>query len=236
MTELVVTDVTSGYHYPIPAITDVSLSVRSKQIVTLVGANGAGKTTTLSVISGLMRAWQGSIAIDGVRVDHQKAPSIVQAGVAQVPEGRRILPGLTVGENLAMGGYTLGKRQAKERLVRVLDLFPALVKRLNQLGGTLSGGEQQMLAIGRSLMSAPKILLLDEPSMGLAPQMVERIFAHIVSLRESGLGILLVEQNASLALETSDYAYVMDGGRIVLEGPSMECAANPLVERSYLGV
>jgi len=236
MTQLQISSLTVGYHYPSAAVQDLSLNVESGQIVAFIGPNGAGKSTSLNAISGLLRPWSGTIALDGQILTGRRPAAILKAGVAQVPEGRRILPGLTVAENLAMGAYIVGKQRARVALARVLDLFPDLAKRLTRIGGTLSGGEQQMLAIGRALMSDPKILALDEPSMGLAPQIVERIFEHIVALRGEGLGILLVEQNANIALETSDYAYVIERGRIILEGPSSQCAADPQVQRSYLGV
>ncbi|MEA2622483.1 MAG: branched-chain amino acid transport system ATP-binding protein [Chloroflexota bacterium] len=236
MTELRVQELTTGYHAPLEALTGVNLTVRSGQIVALVGPNGAGKTTLLSAISGLLRTWKGSIAIDGREISNRAPSAIVKAGIAQVPEGRGMLPGLTIAENLAMGAYTVDRATTKRSLERVYALFPLLVERAGQAAGTLSGGEQQMLAVGRALMSEPTVLLLDEPSMGLAPLFVERLFDHLTRLREDGLGILLVEQNAQLAFEVSEHAYVLERGRIVLDGPSAECAVDPRVVASYLGV
>jgi branched-chain amino acid transport system ATP-binding protein len=236
MSELIVSGLTTGYHYPVPALVDVNLKVRSAQVVALVGPNGAGKSTTLGAISGLLRPWSGQITLDGQRIDGKSTFAIVKGGIAQVPEGRGILPGLTVAENLAMGGYTMDRTRFKNAMRRAYELFPRLAELSKRSGGTLSGGEQQMLAIARALMSEPRILLLDEPSMGLAPLLVERIFEHVESLREGGLGILLVEQNVQLAFQVSDYAYILERGHIVLEGPSPVCAADLRVQQSYLGV
>ncbi len=236
MSELELSHLSTGYHHPEEVLHDISLIVRSGQISALIGANGAGKTTTLGAISGLLRPWSGAVKLDGAVISGRPPASVVRAGISHVPEGRGILPGLTVTENLAMGAYVVTKQRARLSMARVHDLFPTLAQRAKQLGGTLSGGEQQMLAIARALMSEPRILLLDEPSMGLAPQFVERIFEHIDVLRLEGLGILLVEQNAKLAFETADYAYVIERGAIALEGPPNVCAADARVQQAYLGV
>jgi branched-chain amino acid transport system ATP-binding protein len=236
MATLRLTDVTAGYHAHQPVIERISLSVESGTIVAMMGANGAGKSTTLATISGLIRASEGRIELDGRRIDSAIPAQILGAGVAHVPEGRRILPGLTVQENLMMGAYTINDRRVEAQLQStVLELFPALASRLKQFGGTLSGGEQEMLAIGRALMSRPKILLLDEPSMGLAPIVIDRIFQHLLALRDEGLGILLVEQNATMALRVSSMAYVLERGRIVASGTPEIISANEDIRRSYLG-
>jgi branched-chain amino acid transport system ATP-binding protein len=234
--ELRLEEVTTGYHRPLPAITGISMSVRSGEIVAVIGANGAGKTTTLNVISALRRPWSGSIWLDGARIDRWPPDKVLRTGVAQVPEGRRIFPDLTVAENLMLGGYVRHRRAARQALDRVLGLFPVLEGMLARHGGTLSGGEQQMLSIGRALMSDPKLLLLDEPSMGLAPRVVDRIFDYIVSLKAQGIGILIVEQNAARVLEISRFAYVLEDGHVSYDGTSEDCADNPIVRQSYLGV
>lgn len=228
-------NVTSGY-LSAPAITDISLYVSEAEIVTLLGANGAGKTTTLKTISGILRPWRGSITLDGSNIAGSSPFRIVRSGVAHVPEGRRILPELTVGENLAMGAYTINdKSRLRELKTEVLDLFPSLKKLLSQKGGSLSGGEQQMLAVARALMIRPKYLLLDEPSMGLAPVIVEKIFELLPRLREQGLGILLVEQNAAVALDVADRGYVIERGKIVDQGPSKRLSSTPGLQAAYLG-
>lgn len=236
MAVLTLTDVTTGYHSPQPAIDKISLSVESGRIVALMGPNGAGKTTTLAAISGLLKLWSGEITLDGRRIDRSSPAHTVQAGLAQVPEGRRILPGLTVEENLAMGGYTVPSRKRMAELQeKMLNLFPALRPKLKSPGGLLSGGEQEMLAIARALMSEPKILLLDEPSMGLAPLVVQRIFEYLVSLKESGLGILLVEQNATMAMSIASHAYILDRGRVVAAGEPQALARDEGIRRAYMG-
>jgi branched-chain amino acid transport system ATP-binding protein len=226
------------FYGAIQAVKGVSLEVRERELVTVVGANGAGKTTTLRTISGLFRPRTGRIAYGGRDLTTLPAHEIVALGIAQAPEGRQIFGSLSVRENLLLGAT---RREGRDRhaidadLDRVFGLFPVLKERINQAGGTLSGGEQQMLAIGRALMAKPKLLLLDEPSLGLAPLMVGRIFEVIARLKAEGTTILLVEQNARKALQVADRAYVMETGVITLTGPAAELAANPEVERAYLG-
>ncbi|MGC8837584.1 MAG: ABC transporter ATP-binding protein [Anaerolineae bacterium] len=215
----------------------ISLEVSEGEIVTLIGANGAGKTTTLRTISGLIHPAQGRIEFMGQRIDHLPAPKIVRLGISHVPEGRRVFPNMTVSENLDMGGFVLGNDRARlqENRERVYALFPLLAERRNQLAGTLSGGEQQMLAIGRGLMSSPKVFLLDEPSLGLAPKLVELIFEVIQDINKQGTTILLVEQNAAMALRIAHRAYVLETGRIALQGSAEELMGNEHVRRAYLG-
>lgn len=214
----------------------VSLEVREKEIVALIGSNGAGKTTTISAISGLVRPKTGQIIFSGQKINNMAPHKIVEAGIAQVPEGRRIFPTLTVFENLEMGAFSeKSKAETQKTLEFVLELFPVLTQRRGQRGGTLSGGEQQMLAIGRSLMAHPRILLLDEPSLGLAPLIVDEIYKTIKILNESGVTILLVEQNVFQALEISHRAYVYENGRVFLQGPSQELLQNPDIKRAYIG-
>ena len=224
------------FYGAIHALQGISFHVEKGEIVTLIGANGAGKSTTLNTISGLVRARGGGIQFKGQEITKVPAHDIVSMGVVQVPEGRQIFAPLTVSENLDMGAYTRddakGIKQARER---VYQSFPRLKERLNQYGGTLSGGEQQMLAMGRGLMSEPELLLLDEPSMGLAPFLVDEIFAIIEEINSQGTSILLVEQNAQMALSIADRAYVLETGRFVLEGSAAEVAANPEVKEAYLG-
>ena len=221
----------------IQALFGLSLNVEEGEIVTLIGSNGAGKTTTLRTISGLLATRGGSTHFQGERLNGLRPEVIVGRGIAHAPEGRRIFTGLTVRENLDMGAY-LVKDQAKkkERLDRVFALFPRLLERVNQSGGTLSGGEQQMLAIGRALMSRPKLLLLDEPSLGIAPILVQEIFREIEAIRrEDGTTILLVEQNAHMALKLADRGYVIETGRIVHEDKADALLDNPKVREAYLG-
>ena len=214
----------------------VSLRVPEGGVVCLIGANGAGKTTIMRAISGLVRARAGSIRFGGVAISGRAAHRIAAAGLRQVPEGRQCFAELTVAENLAIGAYLVPQRaEILRRQEAVLARFPRLRERLGQYAGSLSGGEQQMLAIGRALMGAPTLLLLDEPSMGLAPLFVEEIFSIIAALKAEGTTILLVEQNASAALDVSDHAYVLETGRIVLEGPAAVVAADPAVAAAYLG-
>ena len=221
----------------IRALQGVSLTVAPGELVALIGSNGAGKTTTLRTISGLLRPSEGSIAFDGADITRAPADRIVSLGISHCPEGRRIFGSLTVRENLRLGAVSQGDRKAAaEDLEMVLGLFPLLGERMGQAGGTLSGGEQQMLAIGRALMSRPRLLLLDEPSLGLAPLMVERIFETIAELKAQGRTILLVEQNVHHALDVADRAYVLETGRITLDGPVEVLRRNPKVEQSYLGV
>jgi len=221
----------------IKALHGVSLKVPKGSIVTLIGANGAGKSTTLRALSGLVKSTAGSIQYDGQEVSKLPAHQIVGRGLCHVPEGRMIFANLTVHENLKMGAYLQHDRKwIAEQTEYVFGLFPRLKERENQSAGTLSGGEQQMLAIGRALLSKPKFLMLDEPSLGIAPLLVKTIFERIVEInREQGLTILLVEQNANLALDISSYAYVLETGKILIEGPSAQVKADPQVQAAYLG-
>ena len=228
------------YYGMIHALRAASLHVKPKEIVALIGANGAGKTTMLSAVSGVVRAASGEVSLDGKEITRLRADRIVREGIAHVPEGRHVFKPLTVEDNLLLGAYhryTLRRREAlRVEIEGVFSLFPALADRRKQLAGTLSGGEQQMLAIGRALLSSPKVLLLDEPSMGLAPRIVREIFGHIAMLRrEREMTILLVEQNARGALAIADRGYVLETGRVVLQGSSEELLANREVQRAYLG-
>ena len=218
------------------AVKGIDLEVRPGQVVSLVGANGAGKTTVMRALSGLLRPRSGRIEFDGADIAGRRAHRIAAAGLRQVPEGRQVFADLTVADNLRLGAYTLsGRAEAARRQEGVLARFPRLRERLGQLAGSMSGGEQQMLAFGRALMGAPRLLLMDEPSMGLAPLFVEEIFNAIAELRHEGVTVLLVEQNASAALEVADYAYVLEGGRIALQGPAATLANDPAVTAAYLG-
>jgi len=220
----------------IQAVKGIDLDIAEGSTVSLIGANGAGKTTILRTLSGLLRAENGTIRFDGADIAREQPHRITRRGIVQVPEGRQIFADMSVGENLRMGGYLV--RAAAEyatRRTRVLEIFPRLAERLGQPAGLLSGGEQQMLAIGRALMAGPRLLLLDEPSMGLAPLFVEEIFAIIEQLKRQGSTILLVEQNARAALEISDYAYVLDSGRINLSGPAAAIADHPDIIAAYIG-
>ncbi len=224
------------YYGHIHALKGISLSVDEGEIVTLIGANGAGKSTTLRTISGLIHAREGAIHLGGHNITRLPAHEVVSAGVGHVPEGRGIFPRLTVRENLEMGAFTINSpAEVRRRMEEVFNLFPRLRERVEQKGGTLSGGEQQMLATARGLMLKPRILLMDEPSMGLAPVLVDAIFDVIVRLNADGTTILLVEQNALMALRTASRAYVLETGRIVLSGTAREVAQNPEVKRAYLG-
>ena len=221
----------------IRALQGVSLRVAQGELVALIGSNGAGKTTALRTISGLLRPAQGAITFEGADISRAPTDRIVALGISHCPEGRRIFGGLTVGDNLRLGAVSRSDKQAvAEDLEMVLSLFPILRERLAQAGGTLSGGEQQMLAIGRALMSRPRLLLLDEPSLGLAPLLVERIFEAIAELKQQGRTILLVEQNVHHALDIADRAYVLETGRITLDGPAGVLRHDPKVEQSYLGI
>ncbi|HWQ68780.1 MAG TPA: ABC transporter ATP-binding protein [Patescibacteria group bacterium] len=224
-------------HYgAIHALRGVSLEVEQGQIVTLIGANGAGKSSTLMTISGILRLTSGRIIFEGEELTHLPTHTIVQRGISQVPEGRRIFPTLTVLENLEMGAYTRAKAaEVRYDLDRVFQLFPLLKDRRSQFGGTLSGGEQQMLAIGRALMARPRLLLLDEPSLGLAPKLVETIFEVIREINAQSTTILLVEQNAHMALRIAAKGYVMEVGRIVLADDAEKLMANGEVRSAYLG-
>ena len=224
------------YYGAIHALQGVSFTVEEGEIVTLIGANGAGKSTTLKTISGLLRPRVGDVLLRGESLKTMPAQDIVRRGVIHVPEGRKIFAPLTVQENLEMGAFSRkDKAEIRQNLERVFKSFPRLKERLNQLGGTLSGGEQQMLAIGRGLMAQPKVLLLDEPSMGLAPILVEEIFSIIKEINAQGVAILLVEQNALMALSVANRGYVLETGRIVLEGTGQELLHDPQVMKAYLG-
>ena len=233
---LEVTDIHT-YYGNIHALKGVSLSVAEGEIVTLIGANGAGKTTTLNTISGLLRPRQGQIRLQGEDLLQYRPHHIVAKGVVQVPEGRRVFAQLSVLENLELGAFTCADRHTRAaNLERVFTLFARLKERQHQLAGTLSGGEQQMLAIGRALMASPRLLLLDEPSMGLAPVLVESIFATIVQLHAAGTPILLVEQNARMALQIATRGYVLQSGEMVLSDTAERLRANELVRQAYLGI
>ncbi|HOI21758.1 High-affinity branched-chain amino acid transport ATP-binding protein LivF [bioreactor metagenome] len=221
----------------IEAIKDVSFEVPDGKIVTLIGANGAGKTTTLRALSGLEKTSGGSIVLDGMDITNREAHKMVPLGISHVPEGRKIFPTLTVRENLELAGWTIkDKKLVRERIEEVFELFPRIKERASQLGGTLSGGEQQMLAVGRGIVTGGKILLLDEPSMGLAPVLVDEIFSQILAINKKGTTILLVEQNAAEALDIADFAYVLEVGYTTLHGPAKEIAKDPRVREAYLGV
>lgn len=220
----------------IEAVKGISFEVRDGEIVTLIGANGAGKTTTLHAISGLLKPASGSIMMDDINLVKTPGYKIVTMGLAQVPEGRRVFAEQTVAENLALGAYfRKDKDKIQKDLDRVYELFPRLKERMKQPAGTLSGGEQQMLAMGRALMSAPKIMLLDEPSMGLSPLLVKEIFRIIVDINKTGTTVLLVEQNAKMALGIADRAYVLETGKITMEGTGAELANDERVKKAYLG-
>jgi len=220
----------------IAAVKGVSLDVYTGEIVTLIGSNGAGKSTTLRTISGLLKARTGEVLYDGRKINGMHGHEVVQAGICHSPEGRRIFPRMTVSENLDLGAFT---RKDKEAIAgdreRVLELFPRLRERIDQKAGTLSGGEQQMLAVGRALLGKPRLLLLDEPSMGLAPVLVDLIFDTIHTIRDQGITVLLVEQNALAALEIADYAYVLESGSLSLQGPASELLKDDSVTKAYLG-
>jgi branched-chain amino acid transport system ATP-binding protein len=220
---------------PIHAVRDVSLSVETGEIVTIIGANGAGKSTILKTLVGLLRSGTGEILLDGESLSSLSPAAIVSRGIALVPEGRRVFPRLDVLDNLLLGGYGKPRQQTGETLSQVFEMFPRLRERKRQLAGTLSGGEQQMLAIGRGLMSRPRLLFLDEPSMGLAPLLVQQIFETILTINERGTTILVVEQNAHMALAVADRGYVLETGAIALTGSAEELSGNPQVRNAYLG-
>jgi branched-chain amino acid transport system ATP-binding protein len=230
---LKVTDLKVNYG-GIEAVKGISFNVPEKSIVTLIGANGAGKSTTLRTISGLIKPAGGKVEFLGLDITGKDAADIVSLGITMVPEGRRIFPDLTVLENLKIGAY-LREDDITDDLNWVYDLFPRLKERTWQLGGTLSGGEQQMLAVGRALMSRPKLMMMDEPSLGLAPLIVREIFRIIREINKQGVTILLIEQNANMALQTADIGYVMETGRIILTGTGVELLANEKVKAAYLG-
>lgn len=228
------TDLHLSYGH-VHAVKGIELRVPAGEIVTLIGANGAGKSSTLKAISGVQKISSGAIVFNDQPIHHLPPHRIVAHGISHCPEGRRIFYDLTVRENLMMGGYLLDKRELRDRLAWVVEHFPRLGERIGQSGGTLSGGEQQMLAIGRALMCRPQLLMLDEPSLGLAPIMVERIFETIVELNREGLTVLLVEQNAHAALNISGYAYVLEAGRVSLDGESRQLLQDERVKKAYLG-
>lgn len=225
------------YYGEVQVIHDMSFRVRKGDIISLLGSNGAGKTTTLKTISGLLRPKNGGIYFEEIRLDKIQPSSVISKGISHVPEGRRLFPKMTVEENLMMGAFEKSLWGNRMQNIRnVYNLFPRLEERKDQQAGTLSGGEQQMVAIGRALMSKPKILMLDEPSLGLAPNIVESIFELLKELNGEGITILLVEQNAQAALEISDYAYVMETGKIVLDGKAEDLKDNVYVKQAYLGL
>ena len=232
---LLVVDAVHTYYGQIHALRGVSMEVRQGEIVTLIGANGAGKTTTLKTISGLLHARQGHVRFEGKDISRVAAHKLVEQGIGQAPEGRRIFSRLTVLENLQMGAFTRNQAEIGPDIDRVMDLFPRLRERTNQLGGTLSGGEQQMLAIGRALMSRPRVLLLDEPSLGLAPILVQQVFETIKDINSQGTSILLVEQNALQALTIAHRGYVLQTGEVVLTGPADHLIRDEMVRKAYLG-
>ncbi len=225
----------STFYGKIQALHEVSLEVQRGEIVTLIGANGAGKSTLLMTLCGDPRAASGSIRFEGEELVGLPTPQIMRKGIAVAPEGRRVFARLTVEENLVMGAFFAERDALRARMEHVLELFPRLKERFDQRAGTMSGGEQQMLAIGRALMSQPRLLLLDEPSLGLAPIIIARIFETIEQLRSEGVTIFLVEQNANQALKLADRGYVLDNGRIVMQGSGDELLANPKVRDAYLG-
>ena len=224
------------YYGVICAIKGISFEVNKGEIVTLIGANGAGKTTTMQSIMGLIHARSGEVIYNGQSINGLPAHKIVHLGMTQVPEGRRVFSELTVYENLMMGAYTKkDKDEIKANLEEIYEMFPRLLERKNQVAGTLSGGEQQMLAMGRAMMSTPDLLMLDEPSMGLSPLLVDQVFEIIKRFHEKGTTILLVEQNANKSLAISDRAYVLENGKIVLSGTGKELLASPEIKKAYLG-
>ena len=235
MGQILKVDNINVYYGAIHAIKGISFEVNEGEVVTLIGANGAGKSTTLQTVSGLLHSRTGSIEFAGENLAKIPPHLIVRKGLAQVPEGRRIFQQMSVEENLEMGAYTRDKSELEGDLERVYKQFPRLLERRRQIAGTLSGGEQQMLAIGRALMSHPKLLMLDEPSMGLAPILVEQIFDIIRELNEEGTTILLVEQNAQMALSVAHRAYVLETGKITLSGTGKELAESDQVRKAYLG-
>ena len=235
MASILKVDDINVYYGSIHAIKGISFEVNEGEIVTLIGANGAGKSTTLNTISGLLHSRTGSVTFMGEALGKVPCHKIVSKGLALVPEGRRVVLQMTVQENLEMGAYTQSGKGIDQDLEHVYELFPRLKERMKQVAGTLSGGEQQMLAMGRALMSHPKLLMLDEPSMGLAPILVEQIFEIIQNLHKDGTTILLVEQNAAAALSVADRGYVLETGKIVTSGTGKELLASPAIKKAYLG-
>ena len=232
---LICVDDVSTFYGPIQALDSICVEINTGEIVTLIGANGAGKSSLLMTICGEPRATNGTITYDGRDITGEETASIMRSGIAVVPEGRRIFSRLTVEENLSMGGFFTEQPDYKQTYEHVLELFPILKQRLGQRGGTMSGGEQQMLAIARALMSKPRLLLLDEPSLGLAPIVIQQIFDIISRLREEGMTIFLVEQNANQALKLADRGYVIENGKIVLHDSGDALLANEAVQKAYLG-
>ena len=233
---LEVTDLHSGYG-DLPVVQGVNFTVDEGEIVTIVGPNGAGKTTLLGTVTGLLKTWEGTVTFDGDDITKMAAHERPEAGLVMVPEGRKLFPFMTVHENLLLGAFSKrGRRQADESLAEVYDLFPILTERRNQLAGSMSGGEQQMCALGRAVMTRPRLLILDEPSLGLAPILVERILDFVRKLAETGMTILLVEQNVHDALEMANRAYVLEQGKVVMSGPGKELLARPDLQEAYLGV
>ncbi|HCM89070.1 MULTISPECIES: ABC transporter ATP-binding protein [Vagococcus] len=224
-------------HYGmIQAVKEVSFEVNEGEIVSLIGANGAGKTTILRTISGLVRSSSGTISFQGEKIEKETSPNIVKNGLVQVPEGRHVFTGMTVMENLELGAFLYKDKKESELILKhIFDRFPILAERKNQDAATLSGGEQQMLAMGRALMSRPKLLLLDEPSMGLAPIFIREIFSIIEEIKEQGTTVLLIEQNAKMALSIADRGYVLETGKVVLKGSGKELLDSPDIQKAYLG-
>lgn len=230
-----VSEVHAGYG-AVEILRGVSMQLHTGELVALLGSNGAGKTTLNNVLSGVLPTGSGQVQFDGQVLNGQHYTQVVRAGLIHVPEGRKIFPNLSVQENLQLGAYARARDRREHNLARVLDTFPRLKERLNQLAGTMSGGEQQMLAIGRGMMAEPKLLILDEPSLGLSPLLVEELFGLIQNLRAAGLTILLVEQNVGLSLEIADRAYVMENGAIRFSGTAQELLASDSLRQAYLGV
>ena len=228
---LKVSGLVSGYG-KVPALHAVDIEVKAGELVTIIGSNGAGKSTLLKTISGLVKVMKGHIEFDGEDVTNMRPDKVVRRGLVQCPEGRHVFPDLTAHENLRLGAHT--GRHFAERLDEVYTLFPRIQERATQLAGSMSGGEQQMLAIGRSLMSDPALVMLDEPSLGLAPIVVEQVLATAAEIRDSGRTVLLVEQNAELALEVADRAYVLERGNVITEGSASEIASSPSIQQAYL--
>jgi branched-chain amino acid transport system ATP-binding protein len=232
---LATTELHAGYGAT-EVLRGVNLAVQAGEIVAVLGANGAGKSTLNRTLSGVTRSWCGSISFDGRSIERARPADIVEQGLIHVPEGRRIFPNMTVSENLDLGAYRRGRLRREENRARVCSIFPRLAERHTQRAGTLSGGEQQMLAIGRGLMAEPKLLILDEPSLGLSPLLVEELFTLIRSIHAQGIAILLVEQNVVQSLEVAQRAYILDNGRFMLEGSAADIGNDPQLKRAYLGI
>jgi len=232
---LEVTGIKAGYG-SMAVLQGVDMQVGAGEIVALLGSNGVGKTTLNNVISGFIRPTSGSVSFDGERLTGRRPRDIVAMGIAQVPEGRKIFPNLTVAENLELGAFRRAQANRKQNFERICTIFPRLRERLSQMAGTLSGGEQQMLAIGRGLMSEPKLLILDEPSLGLSPIMVEEMFTLITQINKEGVGVLLVEQNVIQSLAVASRAYVLEQGRFVMQGNAADLEADPKLRQAYLGM